>query len=276
MRGWHAAIAGLAAAVLMPIAGSAADSDSSRYVAPAPSYDWTVTIGAEGKVEPVFQGAKRDALWPFPLFGIRRFGTPEPFRGPRDGFGIGLLEGSKFQVGPVGQFVWPRRERIDAALRGLGNVPWAVEAGIFAEYWWVPWLRTYAEIRQGFNGHHGLVSDIFADAVVTVGTRWTLSGGPRVTLASTPAISPYFSIDAAQSAASGLPLFDAKGGVRSIGAGTQARYVWTPQWATHAFVEYERLAADAASSPLVVQRGSPNQLTIGFGATRSLDIKQPW
>jgi outer membrane protein len=272
----HAAIAGLVAALLIPIVVSAADTDTSRYVLQAPSYDWSVTIGAEGRVAPVFHGAKRDVLFPYPLFGIRRFGTPESFRGPRDGFGIGLFEESRFQLGPVGEFVWWRRERADTALQGLGNVPWAVEAGIFAEYWWVPWLRTRAEVRQGFNGHHGLVSDIFVDAVVPAGTQWTISGGPRVTLASTPAISPYFSIDAAQSAASGLPLFDAKGGVRSIGAGTQARYLWTPQWATHAFVEYERLTGDAAVSPLVVQRGSANQLTIGFGVTRSFDIKQPW
>jgi hypothetical protein len=33
---------------------------------------------------------------------------------------------------------------------------------------------------------------------------------------------------------------------------------------------------DAASSPLVVQRGTPDQLTIGFGATYSIDIKSPW
>jgi MltA-interacting protein MipA len=54
------------------------------------------------------------------------------------------------------------------------------------------------------------------------------------------------------------------------------RYFWTPQFATHAFLEYERLTGDAAGSPLVEQRGTPNQLTIGFGATHSFDIKSPW
>ena len=38
-------------------------------------------------------------------------------------------------------------------------------------------------------------------------------------VASAAATSPYFSIDMVQSAASGLPGFDARGGVRSIGAG---------------------------------------------------------
>jgi outer membrane protein len=241
------------------------------------SRDWTVTIGAEGRVEPIFQGSSRDVLRPYPIFAVRRSGTSEPFRGPRDGIGIGLIAGSSFQVGPVGQIVWHRRERMDtSALRGLGDVPWAVEVGVFGEYWWVPWLRTRAELRQGFNGHHGIVADIFVDAVVPVGPQWTLSGGPRITLASTPAVSPYFSVNSVQSAASGLPIFDAKGGVRSVGAGTQARYLWTPQFATHAFFEYERLTGDVASSPLVAQRGNPNQFTFGFGATHSFDIRVPW
>ena len=275
MRGRRAAIAGFVAALSVPIVASAAEPDTRLY-SPTPAYDWTVTIGGEGRIEPIFQGSKRDVLLPYPILAVRRFGTPEPFRGPRDGVGIGLFGGSSFQVGPVGQLKLPRRESLDGALQGLGNVPWALELGVFAEYWWVPWLRTRVEIRQGFNGHHGIVSDLFVDAVVPVGAQWTLSGGPRVTFATTPATGPYFGIDAAQSAASGLPIFDAKGGVHSVGAGTQARYFWTPQFATHAFLEYERLTGDAASSPLVVQRGTPDQLTIGFGATHSFDIKSPW
>jgi len=276
MRDRRAAIAGFVAALLIPIVVSAADADTRVYVSPTGSSDWPVTIGGEGRVEPIFQGSKRDVLLPFPILAVRRFGTPEPFRAPRDGVGIGLFGDNVFQVGPVGQLRMPRLQKFDAALQGLGDVPWAIELGGFAEYWVVPWLRTRVELRQGFNGHHGLVSDIFADAVVRGGTQWALSGGPRMTLASTPATTPYFGIDAAQSAASDLPLFDAKGGVRSLGAGTQARYFWTRQFATHAFVEYERLTGDAASSPLVEQRGSANQLTIGFGASHSFDIKSPW
>lgn len=265
------------AALWIPIAAAAADMNPSGKSLRPPSYDWTITIGVEGRVEPVFQGSDGHALRPYPLFDLRRFGTPERFHGPRDGIGIGLIEGSNFQIGAVGQFRKARRESDDrAALHGLGNVPWAVEAGAFAEYWWVPWLRTRAEVRQGFNGHHGLVADVFMDAVVPVNPQLTMSGGARVTFATTAATSPYFSIDAVQSAASGLPVFAAEGGVRSVGAGAQARYFWTPQWATHAFVEYERLSDDAASSPLVTQRGSANQLTMGLGATHSFDIKQPW
>jgi len=273
MRVWGAAWAGLLA-VSAPVAATAADADLR--LQPAPTPEWTVTLGAEGRIEPRFLGSDKDALFPYPIVAVRRFGTPEPFRGPRDGISVGVIDGNNFQIGPVGVLRLPRREGMDYSLHGLGNVPWAVELGIFGEYWWMPWLRTRAELRQGFNGHHGVVSDVFTDAVVPVGPQWTFSGGPRITFASTAATSPYFSIDPSQSAASGLPVYDAKGGVRSVGAGTQARYLWSPQLATHAFIEYERLTGDTAASPLVTQRGSPNQLTIGFGATRSFDVRLPW
>ena len=274
--GQRAAMAGAIAAALFPMAVSAADMEPS-FKAPPSAYDWTITIGLEGKVEPIFPGSKDFAIRPNPLFDIRRYGTPERFRGPRDGIGFGLIEGSNFQIGPVGALRIPRRESEDrAALHGLGDVPWAVELGGFAEYWFVPWLRSRAEVRQGVTGHHGLVADLFVDAVVPVTPQLTLSGGPRMTLATAAANSPYFSIDAIQSAASGLPIYSAGGGLKSVGAGAQARYFWTPQWATHVYVEYERLTDGAANSPLVTQRGSPDQFTFGFGVTRSFDIKQPW
>src|SRR5262249_41349855 len=245
----RAAFAAIVAALSIPRVASAGDGDSRAHVARVPAYDWTVTLGAEGREEPLFQGSSRERLRPYPIFAVRRYGAPEPFRGPRDGLDIAVIDQGNYQVGPVGQLVYSQRDKSDfSAVRSLGNVPWAAEVGVFAQYWWVPWLRSRIEVRQGFNGHHGIVSDITTDAVVPVTRQWTLSAGPRLTLATTPAVSPYFSISPIQSLLSGLPVYDAKGGIRSYGAGAQARYLWTPQLATHVFVEYERLTGDVADS----------------------------
>jgi hypothetical protein len=46
-------------------------------------------------------------------------------------------------------------------------------------------------------------------------------------------------------------------------------------WKARTFIEYERLTGSAADSPLVTQRGSPNQLTYGVGATYSFNM-HPW
>jgi len=186
MGGRRTVIAALVA-VLTPVAASAGESDARAYVPPPAPYDWTVTIGVEGRDEPLFQGSSLQRLRPYPIVAVRRYGTPEPFRGPRDGLDIALIDGGYYQAGPVGQLVWSQRGKASSpGVQRLGNVPWAGEVGIFAQYWWVPWLRTRAEVRQGFNGHEGIVSDIMVDAVVPVSPQWTLSGGPRVTLATAP------------------------------------------------------------------------------------------
>ena len=147
----------------------------------------------------------------------------------------------------------------------------------------LPWLRLRGEVRQGIGGETGVTGDVFLDAVVPVG-QWTLSAGPRMTLQTSAAISPYFSITAAQAAAANtlqpslpaLTPYNAGGGLYSYGAGTQVQYAFNETWTAHAFVEYQRLTNSAADSPLVTQRGSPNQLTYGLGAHLFRSSMHPW
>ena len=262
----------IAAAILVPQSASAADTIFSS----APASAWTVTLGVEGRVLPTFEGAKSFNWTAFPVFQVRRSGTNDRFRSPRDGFSFAVYDESNFRFGPTGKIKRYRHEGDSPALSGLGNVDWALELGVFAEYWWLPWLRTRGELRNGIGGHHGLVADLSADAVYNFAPQWTLAGGPRMTLASSAAVDPYFSISAAQSIASGLPVYTAKGGVRSYGAGAQLRYAINTRWQTYTYVEYERLTGDAANSPLVTIRGTRDQVSAGLGLTYSFDVKPLW
>lgn len=256
---------------------------------PQPASQWTVTLGVEGRASPAWPGAPTDkyGFSGIPLFSIRKAGTPPSFFGPRDGFGFSIIDLGQFRLGPVAKIVWRRKESDYTELRGLGDLNYAIQAGGFVEIWPVQWLRLRSEVRKGFGAETGVTGDVFLDAVIPLG-QLTVSGGPRLTVQSAGATSPYFSITAAQAAATaalfaagsttlpGLPVYNAGGGLYSYGAGAMARYFWTPQFATHTFVEYERLTGDAANSPLVTQRGSPNQFTFGAGATYSFDIPGLW
>ena len=239
---------------------------------PSLSGDWTVTIGGGGELRPDFEGASRDKLSLVPIFSIHRAGSSERFRSPGDGASIALVDFNGFQAGPVGKFKAERRASSYTELNGLGNVGFAVEIGGFAQYFPVDWFRTRAEIRHGFGGHHGTVADLSADVIVPVLERLSLSAGPRFTLQDAKAAAPYFSIDAAQATASGLPEFDARGGSHSVGAGAQVRYQFNPQWEVHSTVEFNRLQGGAAASPLVTLRGSPNQTSVGVGVSYSFDV----
>ncbi len=252
-------------------------------VAAAAVPDWIVTIGGELRLGPKWAGAPdgRFGLTGGPLFSIRKVGTPPDYFGPRDSFGFPVLDLGQFKAGPAVQLVWQRKASSDTALNGLGDVNFALQVGAFAEYWPTQWLRLHGEARQGFGGEKGVTGDLFLDAVVPV-DQWRFSTGPRVTAQSTAALSPYFSITPAQSAGStvaglpALPVYHASGGIYSFGAGGQAEYFFNPQWAAHGFVEYQRLTGSAADSPLVIQRGSPNQFTFGLGATYAFSMHPLW
>jgi outer membrane protein len=218
---------------------------------------------------PEFVGSDDYRFFPFPLFGWRRAGTPPQFQSTRDGFTVPLYETQRFSIGPVANLLFERKQSDNAALAGLGDVGATLELGAFMDYWFVPWLRGHAELRGGIGGHHGVVGDLALDVVQTIDQRWMLSAGPRMRVASSSAISPYFAVTPVQSLASGLPVYSASGGVQAVGAGTKARYQWTPQWATHVFLEYDRLVGDTADSPLVSLRGSRDQFTVGTGITYS-------
>jgi outer membrane protein len=240
---------------------------------PAPSGDWTVTIGGEGKLGPAFEGAKQYTVSPVPIFSIQRTGTPVRFRSPRDSASIALFDFGGFRAGPALRIIPARTASSYSALNGLSNVNLAVELGGFAEYFPVDWFRTRVEVREAFGGINGLVADVNADFIVPVLERFTVSGGPRFTWESTGATAPYFSVTPAQAIGSGLSVYDASGGPYAAGAGAQLRYQFNPQWEVHSYVEYDRLLGSVAASPLVTTRGSPNQLKVGIGASYSFDVR---
>jgi len=273
-------VADVAVAADLPMPGPMPQPITKAPPAPA---DWIVTIGAEVRAIPAWPGAPTSlyGISGMPLFYIRKPGDLPFFFGARDSFGFPLFDYGPFQAGPVGRLVYPRYASSYPQLAGFGDVNWAVQLGGFAQYWPTPWLRLRGELRQGIGAETGLTGDLFADAVVPLG-QFRLSGGPRVTFQTAAAISPYFGITAAQSAAStvsglpALPVYNTSGGVYSYGAGGQLEYFWNPQWSTHALVEYERLTGSAANSPLVTMRGSPNQFTFGLGATYTFNMHPLW
>jgi MipA family protein len=278
--GWRFTVAVLVG--LAPSIAVAADMPppapaAAAYAPRAAASDWVVTLGFVAEVGPAWAGAPFGdiSFWGWPIINIHKPGTLPDFFGGRDSASFAIINTDQFKFGPAGKFIMERREASYSALTGLGDVPYAVQIGGFAEYWAVPWLRLRGEVRQGFNGEKGVTGDLFLDAVATTGP-FRFSVGPRMTLQSAAALSPYFSITPTQSALSGLPLYNTSGGFYSYGVGGQADYFFSPQWATYALVEFERISGSAANSPLVTLRGSPNQFTFGLGASYSFSMRPLW
>ena len=258
-----------AVAVILGLGGAASAAD---VVPEQKSKGVTITIGAEGRFSPSYEGSNKYDWMVLPLFDIRPMGTPARFHSPRDGFGVTAFESGKFTAGPVLHLEFARRSKRNSALNGIEDVKLAYEIGAFAEYWAFDWLRGHAELRKGFAGHHGTILDLALDVVMPAPGALTLSAGPRMRVSDSSGNHRYFDISPAESIVSGLPAYSTNGGIRSIGVGTQVIKQWNPEWATHAFMEYDRLVGDAADSPLGAMRGTSNQITFGAGFAYSFDI----
>ncbi|PPD16207.1 MAG: hypothetical protein CTY25_02045 [Methylobacterium sp.] len=232
---------------------------------------WNVTVGASVGAGPSYFGSNRYSASVSPIFSFQRGVGSRWLSVADDNIAFGLIGGQNWRAGFTGKFLGERRESRDFALRGLGNVGFGAEIGGFAEYYPLPWLRARAELRRGFAAHEALVGDLKLDFFTRFDDRWTVSIGPRVTLAGRDFTQTYLGVNAAQSARSGLPQFRAGDGILSYGLHAQVTYQWTPRFETSLFVEATRLAGDAARSPLIRQRGSENQVTVGTSLRWTID-----
>lgn len=257
-----------------PAIGWAADvpvGQPSVYTSPQPASTWIVTVKGTLTVSPKYEGADSYSVFGYPSLSFRRASSPERFSAPDDGISIGLLETDRFRIGPVVRFRGQRESKGETI--GLRKVDFAVEAGVFAEFWVLDWLRTRAELRHGFGGHHGIVGDIGADVVQTYGA-WTLSAGPRMGFGNEKYFDRYFSVTPAEAAANPTitTAYDAGSGIRYAGLAAAATYRWNEAWRTTVFGGYQRLVGDVKSSPIVAELGSRDQFNVGVSLSYSFGV----
>ncbi len=253
---------------------------------PSQEAQWTMRVGAGALIAPAFVGSKTYQVSAVPAlrlaYGDRFFASVE------EGLGYALVSTSAWSAGPVVRVAFGRDEdgsspfriggRRETALIGLGDVPTTAEAGGFVRYRWESWSAS-AELRHGIGGHDGLVGNLSASHVWRFSSPFTggrgpgiISLGPRVSFASQAYNSAYFGIDPSQSLRSGLRSYSPEGGLVSFGAGGVVVVPVAPRTSVTLLFGYDRLAAAAARSPLIRERGSRNQAVVGLFATYEFEL----
>lgn len=235
---------------------------------------WSVSIGAAAVLNPAWQGSRQMALSFFP--DLRVAYADIVFASVPDGVGINLLRRDGWRAGPLVKIRFGRDEDgkgspfqltgASGALRGLGDVGVAGEAGGFVEKRFGPgeaW-RARAEVRQGFGGHQGAVADVsLARSGRSRTLAWSL--GPRATFATADFTRTYFGIDATQAQGSGLRPYRPSGGLVSFGIGGNVVRPLGRSGAITVFGGVDYLGDGPGRSPLIRERGRRTQTTIGVG-----------
>lgn len=256
-----------AAAATLPAAAQPAGAQAFGGRPQTP--DFSVTVGFAPVFGPIYQGADDYGASVFP--DIRLAWKDRFFASVPEGAGYNLVKTDNVKAGPLARIRFGREARTGGSpfllagetddLLGLPDIAAAAELGGFAQYSRGQ-FRLRGDLRRGFGGHEGVVSDLSAQIVRRDG-KISWSFGPRTQIASADFVDTYFGVGAAASVASGLPAFEAGGGVVSYGAGGSAVYPLSRSAAVTVFGGYDRLTGDAARSPIVDLRGDPDQLTIG-------------
>ncbi|MEX1250482.1 MAG: MipA/OmpV family protein, partial [Hyphomonas sp.] len=181
-------------------------------------------------------------------------------------------------AGPIGRVKFSRDEDGDQAfavsgggtndLVGLGDIDSSFELGGFLRYRNGPWSAG-AELRQAVSGHEGLVLELDAGVGGVITGFWPpiiWSAGPRVKFVDESYNSAYFGVTQAQSAGSGLPVYQAGGGASTYGVAALGIIPLDRdfKWSIVTFAGYNRLAGDAGDSPLVALRGDADQFSAGL------------
>ena len=183
---------------------------------------------------------------------------------------INVVNHRFWRLGPTGTLRLGRAGVADDVVDALEDISTTIELGVFAGVEWIdpidPRLRFSADIEFAHdvgNEHGGWL--VYANArfwhplneLVELGLSMGTSYADR------DFTDTYFGISPRNSAASGLRTFEADGGFRDVRITPMALVSLSRSWHVGMGLQYRRLLADAADSPVVDERGTPDQLMGG-------------
>ncbi len=212
---------------------------------------------------------------PIPILSVRA--EFENYRVEIDGLsgGVDVSRFKSWEFGPAFSFRFGRDDDVDNnVISLLRDIDEAFEIGFFVGYKLSPkllekdliafratFLHDVTSVHEGFIVSFGGTYSFQALQMLRIGI------GPTASFASGDYFDTFFSVDANNAARSGLPVFDADGGLRDVGFNATATFFYSRKWSITSFVAFRRLVGDASDTPIVEQEGSPNQVTAGLTAS---------
>jgi outer membrane protein len=230
--------------------------------------NWEVSIGGGAAGEPVFPGAARYRTEPIFLGSLAYRGLA--FMGPA-GLGSSEVFSPGFHYGPILDFSGGRNETSDKHLQGFGNISPTLAAGVIG-LWRFEGFELIGIVRQSvFHANYGLVGRAqFDRRIVLMPGKLTLVGGPEADFGDGRYERTWFGISQKQAAASGLPAYDAIGGVADAGLVLNLDYRYSEHILVRTFGEFRWFFGSAARSPIVQNN---TQAIFGVGVAYNFDLE---
>ncbi len=222
---------------------------------------WDFRLGAGFESEPTYQGSDESETEVDPFFiAAYRADWGNVFL-TADGLGYSRMLGDSFGFALRAEREDTREIADDDRLIGLGNQDKEIELEIIGRYFLGP-LTLGASVAPA-TGDKGVVWFVGGSYTWrTASERLFLTLGADLSGSSKKNQQTDFGITQAQSDASGFPVYSPGGGLKSFGVNLAAEYKLTERWYLNAGIDYERLLADVADSPIVFD---DNNVEVGIG-----------
>lgn len=223
--------------------------------------NWDLSVGGGVSFGPKYEGSDELEASPFPFvsatwndsltidprgISLRAYGN--------ESFGLDLSLG--YDPG--------RNEDDSEHLRGLGDIDWALAAGVKGTYSIGP-ATLFATVNRDFGGSDGLTGKFGAEVSHRIRENVMISLGASATWADENHMDAYFGVTPTQSARSGLAVFDPSGGLKRVDLEIAATWFATEHWLVRAEAEIGYLIGDAADSPITQEVWQPSvMMAIGY------------
>jgi outer membrane scaffolding protein for murein synthesis (MipA/OmpV family) len=218
--------------------------------------DWRVVLGGAAEYKPLYDGASLTRTQGGPVINIRY--KDFAFASVGEGLGLNLVHGEHYRGGLALCYDLGRLVSNDVShLEGLGDIKRAPGIKAFFSYAVsksFP-LVVRADVRQILGGVDGMAADL--DAFMPLpgsSRRLIMFAGPSITYADHRYTQKEFGVTAAQSAASGYPVYDAHSGADAVGIGFSGTVFLTDHWFIDVDTAVNRLLGSAGDSPITQKR----------------------
>ena len=218
------------------VALTAAESRAAERV----NTGWLMAVGGATISAPQFPGSETYSFISLLPAIVASPTAADTYIAPDDSLSLALFSRDpQFSLGAVGRYNADAQSLGSSSLIPGSDQRWAIEPGIFAEFWPEPnALRIRGELRMGATGTTGMVGSVGADFVQQIG-GFVFSAGPRLSLAGGDYVNAQSGIGPV-----GTP---GESGMRSLGASGLVKFVSRDHWSTALYANYDR-AVDGQSS----------------------------
>ena len=180
---------------------------------------------------------------------------------------VNLLASKTFSLGPALNYRAGRDDVENDRVDRMKDIDDAFEAGLFAVYKVNNWSFGLEWLTDVSDEHDGSIFKAAIGYNWKVNSELTVVPGLFATYADDDYMDTFFSVDAADSASSGLNEYKAESGIKDVGATVFVHYTPWEKWGIAGIMSYKTLLNDAKDSPVVDDEGDKGQAFLGLMAT---------